>query len=72
MKKLLYVWVITVVLGWVGSTMAQAPLLQRGTKELGLSGNFDIQQESRAVLDINGRFGYFPQYTLSLHDALPI
>ena len=36
MKKLLYVWVITVVLGWVGSTMAQAPLLQRGTKELGL------------------------------------
>jgi len=66
MKKLLYVWVITVVLGWVGSTMAQAPLLQRGTKELGLSGNFDIQQESRAVLNLSGRFGYFPQQNLEV------
>ena len=33
MKKLLCVYVITVVLGWVGSTWAQGPLLQRGTKE---------------------------------------
>ncbi len=29
MKKLLCVWVITVVLGWAGSPMAQSPLLQR-------------------------------------------
>ena len=54
-------WVIVVVLGWVGSTMAQGPLLLQGTKELGLSGNLDFQQESRVVLNINGRFGYFPR-----------
>jgi hypothetical protein len=57
MKKLLYVWAITVVLGWAGSPMAQGPLLQRGTKELGLSGTLDFQQESRVVLDLNGRTG---------------
>jgi len=66
MQKPLCVWVITVVLGWAGSTMAQGPLLQRGTKELGVSGTFDIQQESRAVLDISGRFGYFPQHQLEI------
>jgi len=66
MKQLLWVGVITMVLGWVGSTMAQEPLLQRGTKELGLSGNLDFQQESRAVLNINGRFGYFPRDQLEI------
>ena len=66
MKKLLCMCVITVGLGWAGSTMAQGPLLQRGTKELGLSGTLDFQQESRAVLDINGRFGYFPQNNLEI------
>jgi hypothetical protein len=66
MKKLLCMCVITVGLGWAGSTMAQGPLLQRGTKELGLSGTFDIQQESRAVLDLSGRFGYFPQNNLEI------
>ena len=66
MKQRLCACVITVVLGWVGSTMAQAPLLQRGTKELGLSGNLDFQQESRVVLNINGRFGYFPRDQLEI------
>ena len=66
MKKLLCVCVITVVLGWAGSTRAQHPLLQRGTQELGLSGTLDFQQESRVVLDINGRFGYFPQQNLEV------
>ena len=64
MQKLLCVWVITVVFGGVGSTMAQEPLLQRGTKELGVSGNLDFQQESRVVLNLNGRFGYFPRALL--------
>ena len=66
MKKLLCMCVITVGLGWAGSTMAQGPLLQRGTKELGLSGTFDIQRESRAVLDLSGRFGYFPRQDLEI------
>ena len=66
MKKLLCVCVITVGLGWAGSTMAQGPLLQHVTKELGLSGNLDIQQESRTVLNLSGRFGYFPQNNLEI------
>jgi hypothetical protein len=66
MQKLLCVCVIAVVLGWAGSPMAQSPLLQRGTQELGLSGTLDIQQESRAVLDLSGRFGYFPRENLEI------
>ena len=66
MNKLLCVCVLTVVLGWAGSTRAQSPLLQRGTQELGVSGTLDFQQESRVVLDINGRFGYFPQQNLEV------
>ena len=66
MHQSLCVWVIAVVLGWVGSTMAQGPLLLQGTKELGLSGNLDFQQESRVVLNINGRFGYFPRNYLEV------
>jgi hypothetical protein len=66
MKKLLCVCVLTVVLGWAGSPMAQSHLLERGTKELGLSGTLDFEQESRVVLDIAGRFGYFPQQNLEI------
>jgi hypothetical protein len=66
MQKLLSVCVIAVVLGWAGSTMAQGPLLLQGTKELGLSGTLDFQRESRAVLDIDGRFGYFPRNYLEV------
>jgi hypothetical protein len=66
MKKMLCICVIAVVLGWVGNPLAQSPLLQRGTKELGLSGNLDFEQESRVVLNISGRFGYFPQTDLEI------
>jgi len=66
MKKLLCVCVITVVLGWAGSPLAQDLLLQRGTKELGLSGTLDFEQQSRVVLNISGRFGYFPQTNLEI------
>ena len=66
MQKLLCVCVIAVVLGWAGSPMAQSHLLERGTKELGLSGNFDVQLESRAVLNLSGRFGYFPRQDLEI------
>jgi hypothetical protein len=66
MKKLLCVCVIAVGLGWVGIVRAQGPLLQQGTKELGLTGSLDIQRESRAVLDLSGRFGYFLKDNLEL------
>ena len=66
MHQSLCVWVIAVVLGWVGNTMAQGPMLLQGTKELALSGNLDFQQESRVVLNINGRFGYFPRNYLEV------
>ena len=66
MHQSLGVWVLVVVLGWVGSTWAQGPLLLQGTKELGLAGTLDFQQESRVVLDINGRFGYFPRNQLEV------
>ena len=50
-----------------GSVVAQiSPFLHEGIKELGLSGNLDFQQESRVVLNINGRFGYFPRNYLEV------
>src|ERR671924_1206486 len=50
-----------------GSVVAQiSPFLHEGIKELGLAGNLDFQQESRVVLNINGRFGYFPRNYLEV------
>src|SRR5919201_1446439 len=50
-----------------GSVVAQiTPFLHQGIQELGLSGNLDFQQESRVVLNINGRFGYFPRNYLEV------
>src|SRR5919109_1496081 len=50
-----------------GSVEAQiSPFLHQGIQELGLSGNLDFQQESRVVLNINGRFGYFPRNYLEV------
>jgi hypothetical protein len=66
MNKPLCIWVIAVVFCWVGSPMAQGPLLLQGTKELGLAGTLDFQQESRVVLDISGRFGFFPRTNLEV------
>ena len=54
-----------------GSAVAQTrPFLHQGIKELGVSGNLDFQQESRAVLNINGRFGYFPRNSLEVGEAM--
>src|ERR671927_941853 len=50
-----------------GSAVAQTiPFLHQGIQELGLSGTLDFQQESRVVLNINGRFGYFPRNYLEV------
>jgi hypothetical protein len=48
-----------VVLYWAGSALAQDALLQRGTRELALSGAFDVQQEGDPVIDLTGRYGVF-------------
>src|SRR5437763_10932675 len=49
------------------SVVAQiSPFLHQGIQELGLSGNLDFQQESRVVLNLNGRFGYFPRNDLEV------
>ena len=49
------------------SVVAQiSPFLHQGIQELGLSGNLDFQQESRVVLNLNGRFGYFPRNYLEV------
>jgi hypothetical protein len=66
MHKPLCLVSLVVVLCWAGIAIAQGPLLQRGTKELGVSGTLDFQQESRVVLDISGRFGYFPQHNFEI------
>src|SRR5207237_10078397 len=50
-----------------GSVVVQiSPFLHQGIQELGLSGNLDFQQESRVVLNLNGRFGYFPRNDLEV------
>jgi hypothetical protein len=43
------------------SAMAQDPMLQRGTKELALSGAFDFEHEGDPAIDLNVRYGYFIQ-----------
>jgi hypothetical protein len=48
------------------SAMAQAPLLQRGVKELALSGAFDFEHEGDPTLDLNVRYGYFIQNLLEV------
>jgi hypothetical protein len=49
------------VLGFAASALAQsqAPLLQRGTQELGLSGSLDFENRGDTTLDLIGRYGYF-------------
>ena len=64
--KPLWVLVLVLVLCGAGSTMAQGPLLLQGTRELAVSGAFDVQNANRAVLDLSGRYGFFLQDNLEL------
>ena len=66
MHKPLSLWVFALVLCWAGSTMAQGPLLQRGTRELAVTGTLDFQNANRTVLDLTGRYGYFVQNNLEV------
>src|ERR687894_2505462 len=66
--------VLALFLCWAPYTRAQeplfqkpqGPLLQRGTKELALSGTFDVQHEGDAFLDLRGSYGFFPRDDLEV------
>jgi hypothetical protein len=66
--------VLALFLCWAPYTRAQeplfqkpqGPLLQRGTKELALSGTFDVQHEGDAFLDLRGSYGFFPRNYLEV------
>jgi hypothetical protein len=60
-KISMVVFALVVVLCVTSSAMAQDPMLQRGTKELGLSGAFDFEHEGDPAIDLNVRYGYFLQ-----------
>jgi hypothetical protein len=60
MKRAWMFAVLTLVLGVAHPSLAQEPLLKRGTKELALSGTFDFQNEGDPLLDIRGAYGVFP------------
>lgn len=61
MPKYLLAVASILVLVFSGSVMAQpqAPMLQRGTQELGLSGALDFRNRGDTTLDLIGRYGYF-------------
>jgi hypothetical protein len=60
-KSSLVVFAFAAVLCMVSSARAQDPMLQRGVKELALSGVLDFEQAGDPLLDLNGRYGYFLQ-----------
>jgi hypothetical protein len=66
MKTRCVFFALTVLLCCAGSLMAQGPMLQRGTQEVGLSGTLDFQNKSDVVIDLSGRYGYFIQNNLEV------
>ncbi|HEY7496476.1 MAG TPA: hypothetical protein VIH59_35915 [Candidatus Tectomicrobia bacterium] len=64
--------VLIVLLCCTGSALAQEPLLQRGTKELSLSGLFDFQNEGDALIDIRAAYGFFPRDYLEVGGLVQI
>jgi hypothetical protein len=66
MKTRCFVFALAVLLCWAESPLAQGPMLQRGTKEIGVSGTLDFQQQSDVVIDLTGRYGFFLQNNLEV------
>jgi hypothetical protein len=60
-KTRMAVFALVVLLGAATSAMAQDPMLQRGTRELALSGAFDFEHRGDPTIDFNIRYGYFLQ-----------
>jgi hypothetical protein len=61
MNKYLFAVATVFVLALSTSTMAQdeAPMLQRGTKELAVAGLLDFKNRGDTTLDLLGRYGFF-------------
>jgi hypothetical protein len=60
-KKRIIIFALGVVLCMASSAIAQEPMLQRGAKELALSGAFDFEHAGDPTIDLNVRYGYFIQ-----------
>ena len=65
-KRSMVVFALAVAICVASSASAQDPLLQRGVKELALSGSFDFEQEGNPAIDLTGRYGYFIQNLLEV------
>jgi hypothetical protein len=65
-KNSMAVLVLVLVLCVASSALAQDQMLQRGTKELALSGAFDFEHQGDPTLDFNVRYGYFLQNRLEV------
>jgi hypothetical protein len=53
--------VLAIVLCFTHHAIAQVPLLQRGTKELSLTGFLDFENEGDALIDLRAAYGFFPR-----------
>ena len=51
--------ILVLALSRTAMAQGQAPLLQRGTQELALSGALDFENRGDTTLDLIGRYGYF-------------
>ena len=64
--------VLVFILCCAHQAIAQVPLLQRGTKELSLSGFFDFENEGDALIDIRASYGFFPRDYLEVGGLVQI
>jgi hypothetical protein len=64
--KVVYALTLTLMLCVASSALAQGPLLQRGTKELSLTGLFDFQNEGDPFLALRVGYGIFPRDALEV------
>jgi hypothetical protein len=64
--------VLACVLCFAHHAIAQEPLLQRGAKELSLSGLFDFENEGDALIDIRVAYGIFPRDYLEVGGLVQI
>ena len=64
--------VLAFVLCLTHHAIAQTPLLQRGTKELSLSGFVDFENEGDALIDLRAAYGFFPRDYLEVGGLVQI
>jgi hypothetical protein len=64
--------VLAVVLCFTHHAIAQVPLLQRGTKEISLTGFLDFENEGDALIDLRAAYGFFPRDYLEVGGLVQI